>query len=68
MPFLFEPDNDPDFAHNLAGEKPRRTVQLKADVSQWQEGLVQIGESLRATLSAEDESALDALGYMGEED
>lgn len=67
MAFLYEPESDPGFEHNLAEGVPARSARLSTDLAEWKLGLEQVGETLRANVSAAEDAALEALGYLGDE-
>jgi len=64
MASLYEPESDPNFAHNLAEGFPARSAQLKSDLAEWKQGLAQVGRTLHANVSESEEAALEALGYL----
>ena len=67
MTFLYEPTVDPGFLKNLAAEDPERVAIFQSDAAEWLGNVVQVGETLQADLTAEQERELESLGYMGDE-
>lgn len=67
MAFLYEPGTDPGFLKNLAAEHPELVASYRDQVDAWLGNIVQVGESLKAELTAEQERELESLGYMGDE-
>jgi arylsulfatase A-like enzyme len=67
MPFLFDTARDPMFRSNLASERAARAKVLQEQAREWAASRVQIGGTLRAAVSAEDDAALDKLGYLSDQ-
>ncbi len=67
MTYLYEPGIDPGFLRNLATEDHERVAIYQAEAAEWLGNVVQVGETLTADLTAEQERELESLGYMGDE-
>ena len=67
MAFLYEPGADPGFARNLAEVNPERVAEYRDQVADWIGSIVQVGQTLKADLTAEQKRELESLGYMGDE-
>lgn len=67
MPFLFDSARDPMFRSNLAFERAERAALLQERAREWAASRVQIGGTLRAAVSSEDDAALDKLGYLSDQ-